>query len=243
MPGISLFPPTDLNEALIIAETIWNHNAGKPMRRLTLFNTIDRSPESSTSRSLLTASNGYGLTKGGYQAEEILLTERGQLIVEKNDVKAKLDAVLGVKIFSDFFNNYKNSTLPSPPAGIDFLKSHGLSDKQTKPCLEILQKCGEQVELVQVITGVKRVVSVENALETLLKKGGIVNSDKPQGDLTNTQGSTTAIGTANSVGTEPKVPSLPVPHIDIQIHISADAKSDQIEKIFSCMAKYLYNRG
>jgi hypothetical protein len=35
-------------------------------------------------------------------------------------------------------------------------------------------------------------------------------------------------------------PSL---HIDVQIHISPDASSDQIEQIFANMAKYLYRRG
>jgi len=44
--------------------------------------------------------------------------------------------------------------------------------------------------------------------------------------------------------TPPHVPSggeaQPSLHIDIQVHISPDAKSDQIEQIFSSMAKHLY---
>jgi len=37
-------------------------------------------------------------------------------------------------------------------------------------------------------------------------------------------------------------PELPSLHIDIQIHISADAKPEQIDQVFASMAKHLYGR-
>jgi len=38
-------------------------------------------------------------------------------------------------------------------------------------------------------------------------------------------------------------PPLPTMHIDVQIHIAADAKPDQIDQIFASMAKHLYGKG
>ncbi len=49
MANRSPFPPVSLDEALLIAKTIWEHNAGHPMRRVTIFQTLARQPESSTS--------------------------------------------------------------------------------------------------------------------------------------------------------------------------------------------------
>jgi hypothetical protein len=35
---------------------------------------------------------------------------------------------------------------------------------------------------------------------------------------------------------------LPAVHIDIQIHVSADAKAEQIDQVFASMAKHLYGK-
>lgn len=223
----SFFPAFALQEALIIAKTIVENNASKPMRRLTLFNTMGKSPGSGTSRSLITASSSYGLTEGGYKAEFIKLKDRGKAIAEKDDNKAKIDAVLGVKVFNAFFQHYKNANIPSAPAAIDFLKEQGVPENQTKKCLQILLKTGEQIKLIQEISGSRRIVSSEHALEVLSEitpsrelpppPGTSPQDTRPSGEF-----------------------RLPIPHIDIQIHISADAKPEQIDQIFSSMAKHLY---
>lgn len=38
-------------------------------------------------------------------------------------------------------------------------------------------------------------------------------------------------------------PTLPALHLDVQIHISADASPEQIDHIFESMAKHLYSKG
>jgi hypothetical protein len=37
--------------------------------------------------------------------------------------------------------------------------------------------------------------------------------------------------------------TLPGVHIDVQIHVAADAKPEQIDQIFASLAKHLYQRG
>lgn len=65
------------------------------------------------------------------------------------------------------------------------------------------------------------------------------------GDATPQAGDTpSAVPTANEPKvSQPSVPERPTLYIDIQIHISSDASSDQIDQIFSSMARHLYNRG
>ena len=234
----SYFPPYDLNEALLITRTIWEKNAGRPMRRLTLFDELGRSPESGSSRQLLTASSGYGLTRGSYQAEVIKITERGQAIVERNDPQAKLDSVLEVEVFRAFFDKYRNAALPSETATIDFLKEQGVPGKSAPACLEILLKSGEQVALIQEISGTKRVVSPEHALEELSKVPGIAPPLKLEKEKEEP-----AVQDTPAKGSEERAKRLPSLNINIQIHLPADAKPETYEIIFKNIREQLMDEG
>jgi len=231
----SPFPPYDLNEALLIARTIWEKNAGKPMRRLTLFDAIGRSPESGPSRQLLTASSGYGLTQGSFHVEVIRITERGQAIVQRNDPQAKLDAVLEVDAFRAFFDNYRNAALPSETAALDFLKEQRVPEKSARACLETLLKSGEQVALIQEISGTKRVVSSEHALEELSKAPGLLLPLQPESEEP-------AQVTSARRFEEKAKRSLSL-NINIQIHLPADAKPEIYEIIFKNIREQLMDEG
>lgn len=236
MPA-SPFPPVDFREAQVIAKTIAEQNAGKPMRRLTIFDSLKRSPESSTSRRLVTASAGFGLTQGSYKAEKISLTDRGKAVVEDDDPEAKISSVMGVKIFQEFFEQYKNSTLPSAQAASDFLVAKGIPQKSAKRCFGILVRSGEEVELIQEISGTKRVVSRDHAADTLRKQQG----KKPQTDRKREEKADRG-GEEDSRADDAGAGSYPEVHIDLQIHIPADASAEQIDRVFASMAKHLYGR-
>jgi hypothetical protein len=246
MPA-SLFPSYSIFDSLLLAKTICEKNGGRPMRRLTLFDALNRSPDSGTSRSLVTASSGYGLTQGGYSADEIKLTEQGRAIVEENNTQALLDSVLSIGIFKAFFDNYKNSTVPLEKAAIDFLVKQGLTEKTAKTCLNIILANGEQLHLIQEISGTKRIVSPEHALEKLRETSFNAESNKPDGGDRKKEEQIQNKGeqeishhpAPKSASQNAFVPNL---HIDIQIHIASDAKTDQIEQIFASMAKYLYGK-
>src|SRR5262245_25076837 len=66
-----LFPAVSFDEALFLARAIQEHGAGQPIRRLTLFEALNRSPDSGPTRQLITSSNQYGITTGGYTAETL----------------------------------------------------------------------------------------------------------------------------------------------------------------------------
>ena len=75
------FPLLKLDDALILAQTIYDQGVGNQMRRLSLFDRLNRSPESGLTRQLISTSARYGLTIGGPKAERISLGQHGAEIV------------------------------------------------------------------------------------------------------------------------------------------------------------------
>ena len=92
------FPRETLAKALIIAEAIWENFAGKgaPPHEIAL--ALDLSPTSGGWRNLCGTSIAYGLTEGGYNANEITLTDLGRRIVapeeDGDDDGARVEAIL-----------------------------------------------------------------------------------------------------------------------------------------------------
>lgn len=256
----SLFPQYPLNNVLQIARTIWEHNAGNPTRRVAIFDILKRQPDSGASRSLITASSKYGLTVGSYNAEVIKLTDRGRSIVAQNDSEAKLDAVLQIDIFRSFFEKYRDAIMPNRTMALDFLKEQGISDENAASnCLDIIFQNGKDVGLIREYSGKERILSPEHALEEYRKehKNGNINANEDK-DLRNNvvkEMLTDSLDNTHGVDNKDGMPTQvseqvgigrnrldPALHIDIQIHISADAKPEQIDQIFASMAKHLYNR-
>lgn len=52
-----LFPALTYEECLSLCNAIWEFASGQRIRRLTLFDQMEKSPESGSSRTLITASN------------------------------------------------------------------------------------------------------------------------------------------------------------------------------------------
>jgi len=71
------FPAITFEEALTLAKAIQDHAGGQKVRRMTLFEKLDQSPDSTETRRLITGSNQYGLTKGSYTDEYLELTPLG----------------------------------------------------------------------------------------------------------------------------------------------------------------------
>jgi hypothetical protein len=86
------FPATSFKEALFLAQAIQKHGAGQRTRRLTLFEALDRSPDSGPTRKLITSSVQYGITTGGYSAEWLDLTAAGKIASNPTaPARARLD--------------------------------------------------------------------------------------------------------------------------------------------------------
>jgi hypothetical protein len=120
------FPASSFAEALPLAEAIQRLAAGQRVRRLTLFEHLQRSPESSSSRQLVTNSTQYGLRTGSYTAEFLELTETGRLASGDDSLgRARLAARLELAIeviqpFQRLYETHKDNRIPTPAVLRDF---------------------------------------------------------------------------------------------------------------------------
>src|SRR5215831_5365596 len=76
------YPASSFKDALPLGEAIMRVASGEKARRLTLLQQMDKSPNSSATKMLITNSGKYGITKGSYVAEFIELTPTGKQAVD-----------------------------------------------------------------------------------------------------------------------------------------------------------------
>src|SRR4051812_26671399 len=68
------YPLVQFEDCFDFAKAIYDLGAGQKIRRLTLFDKLEKSPESQQSRALLINSNKYSLIKGSINSEFIELS-------------------------------------------------------------------------------------------------------------------------------------------------------------------------
>lgn len=164
-------PSLPFEDSLVIAEGIWTCASGHRVRRLTLFDHLGKSPDSGTSRKLVTASSRYGITTGGYQAEYIELTQDGSMATNPDgDYKEAISARFRLAIQSNtFFNtlyeSMKGMKLPSTKVMEDTALEAGLTDDEARRCVETFVVNAKYVGLVRVLSGAERLISIEQLLE------------------------------------------------------------------------------
>lgn len=129
------FPASSFEEALELASAIHKFSSGRPIRRLTLFDQLGKSPESGPSRQLITNSAKYGLTKGSYKAEQIELTPDGAVASdadapprERARAQIKL-AILEIPVFKALYERFVGNKLPAKQVLIDAAKEQDLTSR------------------------------------------------------------------------------------------------------------------
>lgn len=109
-------PRHSLREALTIAQAITDNFASDPTSPHQVAMALDVSPTSSAWRYLSGAAVAYGLTKGGDQADKIVLTELGVHCTapteEGDDIAARAQAALTPKVPKRFFQKYNRKKFP-----------------------------------------------------------------------------------------------------------------------------------
>ena len=118
-----------------------------PVRRLTLATLVNRSPNASGFRELLLASRAYGLTEGGVNADQFVLTPLGHEVTGGDEVarqEALKNAVMNIEPFRVFFTAYDNKKVPSTAALKEFLvNSAGVPVDRAEDCIEHIMANGK----------------------------------------------------------------------------------------------------
>jgi hypothetical protein len=167
------FPASTFEEPLAFARAMLDFASGQPVRRLTFFNEIGKSPDSGPSRQLITNSNKYGLTEGSYAAEFLKLTELGakaasEEITARERTKARVAlAIDGVPIFKSLYDHIVGNKLPAKAALVDAAKSFGASEEEAEEAVDTFIVNLRFVNLLQTLSGAERVVTLDHLLDTL----------------------------------------------------------------------------
>ena len=182
-----MFPALTFEEALEIPEGIQKYASGQKVRRLTLFEKLNKEPDKLESRQLVTASGQYGLTRGGYQAEFLELTPEGNEAT--SDVVAsgkRLQARFGLAIqkhapFAFLYLKLKGSRMPAKEVMADYLSEAKVEEDEKAECIDKFILNAKFLGLLRTIAGSERIIPIEQALEEI-STAPATQGDQPAGD-------------------------------------------------------------
>jgi hypothetical protein len=171
------FPAGSFQDSFEFAQKIFEFGSGAPVRRLSFFDHLGKSPDSGASRQLIVNANKYGLTKGSYAADQIELTEDGLHSVddksterERRRAHIKL-GIQDIEPFSRLFEKYAGSKLPAQAALIDATVDAGVDRTLAEEAAEIFVLNLKYIGLLQVLSGAERVVKIDHLLDSLPSSG------------------------------------------------------------------------
>lgn len=171
------FPAMSFDEAMFLATAIQQHGSGQPIRRLTLFEALNRSPDGGTTRNLITASGQYGLTTGSYAAEWLELTQLGAIASDPSSAPAaKLSAQAQLAIldrppFRAIYEKYKGGRLPAVEALRDTARETEVEEVDVAECVETFLANARSLGLVRNIGGSEHLLTIETIVEERAKQG------------------------------------------------------------------------
>tara|TARA_R110002096_G_scaffold212352_9_gene399853 strand:- start:3454 stop:4581 length:1128 start_codon:yes stop_codon:yes gene_type:complete len=150
-------PGYSLEQALRIPKALSENYAAKPATPLKVASAMNVQPGSGPFRQLCGASIAYGLTDGGYNAEEISLTPLGKRIVrptvEGDDLVAKREALLKPRVLKEFLTHYNGSPIPKDSIAQNVLNDMGVPEDRTSSVLALIIEGAEALGLITEIKG------------------------------------------------------------------------------------------
>ena len=192
------FPVVSFEDALEVGNAIQKYASGEKVRRITLFDHLGKSPDSGPSRQLITNSNKYKITTGGYQAEFLELTEKGRIatseeVSERDKIAAQIElAITNIHPFNFLYEKFNGNRLPSKQVLIDTLKETDITDQEVaEECVDLFIVNINHLDLLKVVSGSERIISIEHRLEETNADDGIGSSysdeDKKSSSLVATE--------------------------------------------------------
>ena len=176
------FPASTFEEPLEFAAAVFRIGSGQPVKRLTLFDQLGKSPESSGSRQLIINAGRYGLTKGGVQAENIELSPEGQKAVDEQEnarerARTRLTlAIMSIDPFQKLYEKFAGNKLPAHAVLIDAAKDVGIDPDHAAEAVDTFVVNLRFVGLLRTLSGAERIISVDMFLGDLPASAGTLAS-------------------------------------------------------------------
>jgi hypothetical protein len=172
-----MFPAATFEDALELASAVYENGSGQPVRRITLFDQLGKSPDSGPSRQLITNSGKYGLTKGNYGSEFLELTSDGLVAVaDEGSPAGKLRArfklaVEGIPVFKTLYDTYLGNRLPAQAVLADKAREAGVPAEDVNECVETFTVNTKFVGVLRSISGAERLLALDAVIDDFLPTG------------------------------------------------------------------------
>jgi hypothetical protein len=180
------FPASSFEDALTIPLAIQKIGSGTKVRRLTLFDSLGKSPESGTSRQLITNASRYGLIKGNYTSEFLELTAEGDNATSVDaNARTKIAAqfrlaIEGVPPFKILYDQFVRNRLPAPAVLEDAI-IETIHEDDRKECVETFIVNAKFVRVLRTVAGAERLLPLDQVLEDVPLVG--IDQALPQSDI------------------------------------------------------------
>jgi len=202
------FPAISFEECIVLANAIWDSASGQRVKRKTLLEYMGKSPDGSVARTLITASNQYGITSGGHSADYIELTEKGNEATNpdiRNEQKVVAIFTLAIysnEFFQKLYDKFKNLKMPSRQVMIDFLAESGLEKDRQDECVDLFLVNAKYSGISKISAGADRIITIDQLLAEA--KGNIVDkiSASENSFIPDKQVASTGIEISDTKGTD-----------------------------------------
>lgn len=167
------FPASSFEDALDFAKAIYDFASGQPVRRLSLFDHLKKSPDSGASRQLIVNANKYGLTRGSYSAEQLEITPDcaqifDEAVSERDRASAKIKlAIMDIPVFRSVYEKFVGKQLPARAALSDSMKEVDVPPDAVNEGVDTFIVNLRFVGLLQTLSGAERIVTVDHVLSAL----------------------------------------------------------------------------
>ena len=135
-------PAYSLQQALRVCNNLVQNHDGDAISPLQLAQDLNVAPTSGPFRMLCGASIAYGLTLGGYNAEEVSMDTLGKRIVqsveEGDDALAMREALLRPRVIREFLEKYNGSPIPPDQIASNVLADMGVPRDRTEAVLSLI---------------------------------------------------------------------------------------------------------
>ena len=245
--GRKPYPVLNLETALVLARGIETHSIEGKIRRLTLFQEMNRSPNSGPSRLLIANAAKYGLSNGNYSSEFLELTDNGRKLVNgdprqnRETLQLLFETAIGsIELFNAIYEQLRNQRIPSDSVMNDLIGQHGVAVEDRGAVASIIIDNLHYLGLVTDVSGTEYVLPFEQVLEEA-RATSVTSRPSTASEIGPAEnGVDEPVASPVAIASDQRSIDVPNVHIDVQIHIDASAEADQIDQIFASMAKHLY---
>jgi predicted nucleotide-binding protein len=231
------FPAHSLEKALQVIHTIVENGAARPMDRLLLAQSINRTPSSSEFKKLLSSSLKYGLTEGTEKADVVKPTPLGLQIAkpvsEAERAQGLVRAIRTPELLGQVYTHFNKQKLPR----VDFLKNvlarqFGVENEHTEELANLVTENAKFAGILQTI-GASTYINLD-----LVASPGSSNLTDTVQASDDTSAALQELNADATTNVEAKAPILAPPTGPKQIFVAHGKKQGSLKEIQLILNKF-----